>query len=66
MSREELQVSRQEPRLLTVYDFAARARLSERTVRAMIADGRLPSVRPFGLRIVRVPESALLSLMGPR
>jgi excisionase family DNA binding protein len=55
--------------LLTVSETAAALRLGERTVRGMIADGRLPVVRPAGLRVVRVPSAAvrrLLDLDSPR
>ena len=40
--------------------------LSERTVRQMLADGRLPAIRPTGVRIVCVPASAVRALMGLR
>jgi excisionase family DNA binding protein len=46
-------------RLLTVVEVVRQIGLSERTVRGLIATGRLRAVRPFGLRAVRVPESAL-------
>lgn len=59
-------------RLLRVEEVSARTGLAQRTIRQLIAEGRLPVVRPFGLRAVRIPESALASLMvdavteGPR
>jgi excisionase family DNA binding protein len=43
-------------RLLTVYQIAELWQVSERTVRRMIADDRLP-VRRFG-RAVRIPANA--------
>jgi excisionase family DNA binding protein len=48
--------------LLTVSETAAALRLGERTIRGMIADGRLPAVRPGGLRVVRVPSAAVRRL----
>jgi excisionase family DNA binding protein len=50
--------------LLTVAEATARLRLSERTVRAMLADGRLPGVRLVGLRAVRIPASAIEALQS--
>ncbi len=50
-------------RALRVRDVVARTSLSERTIRQMLADGRLPAIRPRGLRIVRIPESAVEKLM---
>ena len=52
--------------LLTVRQVIDRTKLSERTIRALIADGRLPVVRPDGVRVVRVPGRAVDALMEPR
>lgn len=52
-------------RFLTVADVVHLTGLSERTVRAMVSDGRLPAIRPLGVRVVRVPEGAVRALMGP-
>lgn len=53
-------------RLWSVAEVTARTGLSERTIRAMIADGRLPVIRLVGLRAVRVPEAAVFRLMQGR
>ena len=45
-------------RLLTIDAVANRLGISSVTVRRLIADGRLPSVRP-SVRAVRVPEDAV-------
>jgi excisionase family DNA binding protein len=52
-------------RLLSVNDVVDRTSLSERMVRRLIAEGRLRAVRLAGMRAVRVPESALSSLLQP-
>lgn len=57
---------RAKPRYLTVGQVVSQTGLAERTVRAMLASGRLPAVRPAGLRVVRVPEYAVLELMRAR
>jgi excisionase family DNA binding protein len=45
---------------------SAKTNIPERTLRWLIATGRLRAVRPAGLRMVRIPESALAELMaGP-
>jgi len=49
--------------VLRVPEIVRRTGLTERTVRAMIADGRLPAIRPAGVRIVVVPASAVRELM---
>jgi len=51
-------------RLLRVAEVVARLGLSERTIRKMIADGRLPGVRPLGVRAVRVPEDVVQAFLG--
>jgi excisionase family DNA binding protein len=53
-------------RFLSVAEVVRLTGLSERTVRMMISDGRLPVIRPDGLRVVRVPESAVEKLMQAR
>jgi excisionase family DNA binding protein len=53
-------------RFITVSEVVERTGLAERTVRAMVADGRLPAIRPQGLRIVRIPERAVEKLMQAR
>jgi excisionase family DNA binding protein len=50
--------------LLTVAEAAAIMRVSQRTIRAMIADGRLRAIRPRGLDVVRIPQWALVALLG--
>jgi len=47
----------------TVRQVADLAVLSERTVRAMISDGRLPVVRLVGVRAVRIPADAVRALL---
>jgi excisionase family DNA binding protein len=53
-------------RLLRVRDVVQLTGLSERTVRAMLADGRLIAVRPPGLRVVWIPESEVERLAQAR
>lgn len=53
-------------KLFTVREVAELARLAERTVRAMLADGRLEAVRPAGVRVVRIPAHAVERLVGRR
>jgi excisionase family DNA binding protein len=53
-------------RLLRVRDVVLLTGLSERTVRAMLADGRLTAVRPAGLRVVWIPESEVERLAQGR
>lgn len=53
-------------RFLTVADVVHLTGFSERTVRAMVSDGRLPAIRPMGVRAVRVPEGAVRALLRPR
>jgi len=50
-------------RWLSVAEVVARTGLAERTVRKLIAGGRLPVHRPRGLRVVRIPERALEALI---
>jgi excisionase family DNA binding protein len=50
--------------LFTVTDVAERLRISERSVWQLIARGRLTTVRPAGLRVVRIPERSLAALMS--
>jgi excisionase family DNA binding protein len=50
--------------LLTVRDVVRLTNLAERTVRAMLADGRLEAVRPVGVRVVRIPTRAVERLLG--
>lgn len=50
--------------LLRVADAALRTGLSERTIRRLIAEGKLAVVRPAAVRAVLIPESALSSLMA--
>ena len=50
-------------RFLSVAEITAKWGVSERSVRALIASGRLPVVRPAGLRLVRVPQSAVERVM---
>lgn len=52
-----------EEEVLRVPQIARRTGLTERTIRQMIADGRLPAIRPAGVRIVVVPASAVRELM---
>ncbi len=52
-------------RFLKVSEVGALTGLSERTIRAMLADGRLRAVRPAGLRVVRVSEAEIKRLMRP-
>ena len=49
-------------RLLKIADIAALTGLSPSTIRRLIADGRLPAVRPTQ-RSLRVPEAAVQALM---
>jgi predicted DNA-binding transcriptional regulator AlpA len=59
-------VAHDEERYLRVRDVVAKTGFAERTVRQLIASGRLTTVRPAGFkRVVRVPESAIVALMGP-
>jgi len=51
-------------RPFTVRQIADLTALSERTVRAMIADGRLPVIRLMGVRAVRVPANAVSTLLN--
>ena len=53
-------------RLLTVAEVVEQLGLGERTVRQMLADGRLPVVRLDGVRAIRVPEPAVRALWRPR
>ena len=53
-------------RVLTVREVVATTGLSERTIRGLIATGRLPAIRPKGLRVVRIPETAIQRLMQER
>ena len=53
-------------RVLTVREVVATTGLSERTIRGLIAKGRLPVIRPKGLRVVRIPEIAVQRLMQAR
>jgi excisionase family DNA binding protein len=55
-----------ETHLRTVAEVVRITGLSERTIRAMLSDGRLEAVRLVGLRAVRIPERALLNLIRPR
>jgi excisionase family DNA binding protein len=50
--------------LLTVSEAATALRLGERTVRAMLADGRLPRVRLIGVRAVRIPAAAVKAMIA--
>jgi excisionase family DNA binding protein len=52
--------------LLTVSETAAALRLGERTIRQMLADGRLPKVRLFGVRAVRIPTGAVKAMIQRR
>jgi excisionase family DNA binding protein len=52
-------------KLLTVDAVADRLSISSVTVRRLIADGKLPSVRPSP-RTVRVPEEAVETLISGR
>jgi len=51
-------------RLLSVSDVVGLTGLSERSIRGLVASGRLRAVRPAGLRVVRIPERAVLELLG--
>jgi excisionase family DNA binding protein len=53
-------------RFLSVKDVVARTGVSERTIRALISRGQLPSVRPAGLRVVRIPERFVTALMSAK
>lgn len=53
-----------EGQLLRVRDVVRLTNLAERTVRAMLADGRLEAVRPVGIRVVRIPARAVEQLFG--
>jgi len=46
----------------TVQEITVLSKLSERCVRKMIADGRLPVIRLMGVRAVRVPADAVRAL----
>ncbi len=48
---------------LTIRDVVTRTRLSERTVRELIARGQLPVARPAGVRVVRIARQAVVALM---
>jgi excisionase family DNA binding protein len=50
--------------LLTVAETASLLRVSQRTIRVMIADGRLRAIRPRGLDVVRIPHRALVAVLG--
>jgi excisionase family DNA binding protein len=52
-------------RLMTVAEVMDQLGLAERTVRQMVADGRLPAIRLDGVRAIRVPEPAVRALMRP-
>jgi excisionase family DNA binding protein len=49
--------------VLRVPEITRMTGITERTIRQMIADGRLPAIRPAGVRIVVVPASAVRELM---
>jgi excisionase family DNA binding protein len=53
-----------EERPFTVREVEALTGLRERTVRAMIADGRLRAIRLANVRAVRVPVEAVRALLG--
>jgi excisionase family DNA binding protein len=50
--------------LYSVGEIARILRVNPRTVRAMIADGRLRVIRPRGLDVVRIPRRALVAVLG--
>ncbi len=50
-------------KLLRVREVVAHPALSERTVRAMLADGHLVGAPPRGLRVVWIPEAEVDRLM---
>jgi excisionase family DNA binding protein len=52
-------------RLVTVNEAASLLGLRERTVRAMLAEQRLPRVR-VGVRAVRIPLAAIESFVAER
>jgi excisionase family DNA binding protein len=52
--------------LWRVSDIVQQHRVSDRTVRRMIAAGTLRVVRPPGLRIVRIPDSEIRRLFHSR
>ncbi|MBI3454866.1 MAG: helix-turn-helix domain-containing protein [Candidatus Rokubacteria bacterium] len=53
-------------RLYTVREIAEATRLSERAIRAALADGRLRALRPGGLRRVRISEHELQRFIETR
>jgi excisionase family DNA binding protein len=55
-----------EHRLLRVAEVVRRTGLGERTVRRLVANHRLPSIRPPGVRVVLIPEDALGHLLRRR
>jgi excisionase family DNA binding protein len=57
-------VAHDEERYLRVRDVVARTGFAERTIRQWISTGRLTTIRPAGLRAVRIPESAVAALMA--
>jgi excisionase family DNA binding protein len=62
---KELNPMRMKPsEFYTVNEVAQLTRLAPRHVRALIADGRLASVRLRGVRRVLIPASAVAMLLG--
>ena len=53
-------------RLYSVREAEVITALSERTIRKLIAEGRLGVVRPLGMRTVRIPEAELERLTTSR
>ena len=51
-------------RWLSVNEVVRQTGLSERTIRGLIAAGRLPIVRLHGVRAIRVPAGAVVALIG--
>ena len=51
------------PRLLRVADAVDCTGLSERQLRRLIACGRLPAIRPTGIRVVLLAEEDLVRLL---
>lgn len=50
-------------KFLRIREAADRLGVVERTLRRLIAEGKIPVVRPQGLRLVRISEAALDDFM---
>jgi excisionase family DNA binding protein len=62
--RDKMNLTTRLPPLFTVAEAARIVRVSQRTIRAMLRDGRLRGIKPRGLDVVRTPPQALVALLG--